>query len=208
MHVGIASAPRGPAMAAAADESLRRAIGALVTALSELGVPFMIIGGIAVILRGVARQTNDVDATVWAEGLDVERVLTTLGRHGIGGRIADVADFARAHQVFLLRHADTATPMELSLAWLPFEQTALRRAETLDVEGLRVPVAAVDDLIVYKSVAWRDRDRADIERLLQLHADRIDLTYVRGAVAEFARVLHEPERLREFERLIERAGNG
>lgn len=47
---GIASAPRGLAMAVGGgDESLRRAIGAIVAALTELGAPFMIIGGIAVI---------------------------------------------------------------------------------------------------------------------------------------------------------------
>lgn len=185
------------------DESLRRAIGSIVAALTELGAPFMIIGGIAVILRGVARQTNDIDATVWAEGLDIERVLVLLERHGIHGRIADAAAFARAHQVLLLRHDETGTPMELSLAWLPFEQAALQRAEQVEIEGLRVPVADVGDLIVYKCVAWRDRDRADIERLLRAHGERIDLDAVRRMVAEFAQLLDEPDRLHAFDRLVE-----
>jgi predicted nucleotidyltransferase len=92
--------------------------------------------------------------------------------------------------------------MELSLAWLPFEQTALSRADRLDAEGLLVPVARVEDLIVYKAVAWRDRDRVDVERLLALHAAEIDLAYVRAMVAQFAELLEEPDRLREFDRLV------
>jgi len=32
----------------------------------------MIIDGIAVIARGVARHTIDIDATIWAEALDPE----------------------------------------------------------------------------------------------------------------------------------------
>ena len=35
----------------------------------------MIVGGIAVIARGIPRQTVDIDATLWAEGLDVGEVL-------------------------------------------------------------------------------------------------------------------------------------
>lgn len=56
-------------MSTSTEPEVRDAISALASALAELGVPHMLIGGIAVILRGVVRQTNDVDATVWAEGL-------------------------------------------------------------------------------------------------------------------------------------------
>lgn len=192
-------------MADSTEPHLRDAIHALAGALAELGAPHMLIGGIAVILRGTVRQTNDVDATVWAEGVDLAALLGVLGRHGIVGRIDDAAQFARDHQVLLLRHAPSGTPMELSLAWLPFEATALQRAEPLDIEGRRVPVALAEDLVIYKAVAWRDRDRADIERLLIAHGDAMDLAYVRKMVAEFAELLGEPERIGDFERLLERA---
>lgn len=192
-------------MADSTEPQLRDAIHALASALAEFGALHMLIGGIAVILRGTVRQTNDVDATVWAEGIDLDTLLSVLNRHGIVGRIDDAAQFARDHQVLLLRHEPSGTPMELSLAWLPFEATALQRSELLDIEGVRVPVASADDLIVYKAVAWRDRDRADIERLLITHGERIDLAYVRKMVAEFAELLDEPERIAAFEQLVERA---
>ena len=76
------------------------------------------------ILRGITRLTDDVDATVWAERLDVDDVLAVLARHEIVGRIPDAAAFAHERQVLLLQHTPTATPMELSLAWLPFERLA------------------------------------------------------------------------------------
>jgi len=68
-----------------------------------------------------------------------------------------------------------------------------------------VPVAAAEDLIVYKAVAWRDRDRADVERLLVQHGDRIDLTRVRRVVQDFAEALGAPERVVELDALIRRA---
>ncbi len=58
--------------------------------------------------------------------------------------------------------------------------------------------------MVYKAVAWRDRDKEDIERLLLLHAKDIDLGRVRDLVRQFAEALEEPKRIEEFETLVRR----
>jgi hypothetical protein len=165
----------------------------------------MIIGGVAVIARGVARLTDDVDATVWGGGVDLAVLLKTLGKAGITPRIEGAVEFARQHQVLLLRHKPSSTDMELSLAWLPFEEEALRAANRLELAGADVPVARAEDLIIYKAVAWRDRDRGDIAGLLKLHGPVVDLERVRRILAEFAEALGLPDRMREFERLVDGA---
>jgi len=70
-----------------ADDALLGALRALVSALDALGKPAMIIGGIAVIARGVPRQTIDIDATVAAADLDLDEVLATLAARHITPRI-------------------------------------------------------------------------------------------------------------------------
>lgn len=191
-----------------ADQALLAALAALALALRDLGTPAMIIGGVAVIVRGVPRQTGDVDVAVWAEDLDVERLAAALARHAIVPRIKDAVEFARQNQVLLLRHDPSGTPIEVSLAWLPFEREALARATPEDLGGGELLVAAPEDLVVYKAVAWRDRDRADIERLLVLHGHRMDLGRVRALVREFAELLGVPERAREFDAIVSRAVPG
>lgn len=188
-----------------ADAALLAALAACATALRHFDRPGMIIGGIAVIARGVPRQTVDIDATIWAEGLDVETLLPTLAAERILPRTADAVAFARERRVLLLRHEPTGTPLELILAYLPFERTALERADLVDFGGVRVPAATAEDLIIYKAVAWRDRDRSDVERLLVLHGRSIDLERVRRLVREFAMALDEPERIDQFEALLRRA---
>jgi len=66
-------------------------------------------------------------------------------------------------------------------------------------------VATAEDLVIYKAVAWRDRDRADIERLLIRHGASIDLDRVRSVVREFALALDDPARIDQLEMLITRA---
>jgi Nucleotidyltransferase of unknown function (DUF6036) len=191
-------------MSSRADEALLAALGAVAGAFRELGVPAMIIGGVAVIARGVPRQTIDVDGTVWAEALDLDRLFDALRGHGLVPRIADARDFARQRQVLLLRHEASGTPVEVSLAWLPFEREALERATVEDIAGVSVPVASAEDLIIYKTVAWRDRDRSDVERLLVLYGSEVDLDRIRSIVGEIASVLDEPGRLAEFEAIVRR----
>lgn len=187
-----------------ADHQLLAALRALAGALRELDVPAMVIGGIAVIARGVPRQTVDIDAAVWAEGLDLDHLVDVLARHDLEPRIADALTFARQRQVLLLRHRPSATPLEISLAWLPFERAALERAESFDFGGVRIPIAQAEDLVIYKAVAWRERDRSDIERLLLRYGHQVDLGRVRTLVRQFADALDEPERVEQFEALVRR----
>lgn len=195
-------------MSEPAERGLLAALDALATALRTLDAPSMIIGGIAVIARGIPRQTVDIDATVWAEGLDLDRLFGALAAEGIEPRIPDARGFARQHQVLLLRHPASGTPLEVSLAWLPFEREALARASTVDFGGVTVSVALPEDLIIFKAVAWRDRDRADIERLLVRYGDQVDMDRIRALVAEFADVLETPDRPAAFDALVTRARGG
>lgn len=187
------------------DHAIPRALAALASALRTLGRPSMLIGGMAVIARGVPRHTVDIDATIWAEGLDIDWLFAALAEQGILPRIADARAFAMERQVLLLLHQSTGTPLELSLAWLPFEQDALSRASPVDFAGVTIAVAQAEDLVVYKAIAWRDRDRADVERLLTAHGPSIDLARVRSLVRQFAEALDAPERVAEFDALVRRA---
>ncbi len=192
-------------MADRADQALLEALAALVAALRDIPAPSMIIGGIAVIARGVPRQTIDVDATVWAEAIDPERLFEGLARQGLMPRIDDALEFARRHQILPLRHEPSGTPVDLSLAWLPFEREALERSSIVDFGGVPIRVATPEDLIIYKAVAWRDRDRADVERLLTRYGCEVDLGRIRALVRDFALALDEPERIEQFENLVARA---
>lgn len=186
------------------DQPLVRALADLLAALEEAGAAHMIIGGLAVIARGVVRHTDDADAAVWAADVELPRLIDTLRKHGIEGRIDDVEAFAAQSQVLLLVHRSSAVPMDVSLAWLPFERDAIARAQTVSVGDVDIPMATAQDLIIYKAIAWRDRDKQDIEALLRLHRSAIDLAYIRDRVAEFAEAIEEPERLTQLDAIVAR----
>lgn len=187
------------------DSGVTAAMRALSAVFDELGVPAMIIGGMAVIARGVPRHTVDIDATLTAEGVDIDRVCAVLAAHDIVPRVPDAAAFARERQVLLVKHIGSETPLDISLAWLPFERDALGRSTVVDFAGVPLRVACTEDLLVYKFVAWRERDRSDIERLVARHRGRLDLDAARVIIVQFADLLEVPERVAEFDAIVRRA---
>ncbi len=188
-----------------ADQRFRQALKALSQALDEVAAPSMIIGGVAVIVSGVPRETIDIDATILGKSSDLDSVVKIFTRHGIVPRIPDALGFAKQRSVLLLRHDPSGVTIEVTLAWLPFEEEALARARQIEFEGIKLRVARPEDLIVYKAAAWRERDRGDIERLLILHLADIDLARVRELIAQIGKALDDPQRLAAFDEMVERA---
>ncbi len=186
--------------------TLKAAVQAVGRALAELPVPGMIIGGVAVIARGVPRLTRDVDATVAGGTLDLADLADRLRAHDLVPRIDDAIAFASANQVLLLRHTPSGVDVDLSIAWLPFEIDALASSEALDIAGTRLRVARAEDLVIYKAIAFRPQDQQDIERLLALYGARLDLARIRRIVAEFSEAMEEPDRPAGLEHLLQRAG--
>lgn len=182
------------------------ALEALRCALDEVDAPSMIIGGVAVIALGVPRLTVDIDATVAAADLKIERLVEGLDRQGIRPRIPDALAFARARQVFLGVHQASGTPVDVSLAWLPFEAEALSSSQVCDYAGVRIRIPRPEDLLIYKIIASRPRDLQDAEGLLVLHGATMDVDRVRRVVKQFADVLDDVERPETLERLIRKAG--
>ena len=182
------------------------ALRALRDGLQALGVPWMIIGGVAVIAHGVPRYTADVDATVSAPDEPLERIFDVFARQRVVARIDGALAFARERQVLLLRHEPSGVDLDVSLAWLPFEIEALRRSEVRDFGGVTIRIPRPDDLVIYKLVASRPRDLEDVERLLLLHGPSLDLQHIAVTVREFADALEDPARIDALERLMKKAG--
>lgn len=184
------------------SERLGLALRDLAAALDSTGAAWMLIGGLAVVARGVGRTTIDVDVSVSGAGISLPTLVPVLADHGIVGRLADAEEFARRHQILLLRHRASEAPIDLAIAWLPFELEALSAAERLLVAGVSTPVESVEDLVISKLVASRPVDLVDAARLLEIHGRNLDLARLRRWVGEFAAALEDTERPRTLERLL------
>ena len=153
----------------------------------------VLIGGVAVGLLGYSRATADIDMIIEGTGIDLTDFLEQARTAGFEPRVADALEFARRTYVVPLKHTATGVPIDLSLAFTPFEHEAIANAVSVSLPTVSAPVAHPEDLVIMKCVAQRPIDRVDIQELYRIYASQIDLNRVRYWVEQFAEAFDDPD---------------
>lgn len=167
--------------------------------LTGLGIPYVIIGGIAVQFWGQPRLTEDVDLTIAAPLDEPERVVRAIVER-FRPRTSDALEFARRTRVVLI-WASNGYPVDISLALPGYEDEVMRRAVSYEIgPGQVARLCSAEDLIIHKAVADRPQDRTDVEGIVYRQRDALDVAYIRLWLREFAALLEKPELSESFER--------
>ena len=164
----------------------------------------MIIGGVAIIARGVRRMTGDIDAVVRGDQVAPGALIRGLRRWEIVPRIEGAEAFARDNLVLLVRHEPSGVELDISFGWTQFEVDAISAGTPTRYGGVTAPMARAEDLVVFKAMAARPQDIEDATTLLLLHRD-IDVDRARRRLGELAALAEEPALLGGLEIAIERA---
>jgi hypothetical protein len=159
--------------------------------LNEAEIPYMVIGGQAVIHHGELRATKDVDFTLAISPFDAGRLIALLERCGLEPLYDDPAQFVRESHLLPCRSRTVPLRVDFAFTDTPYEQQAIARGEDVMIEGVPVRFASVEDLLVHKLLAWRPQDQKDIETIL-LKNPEADLDEVRYWCGQFEQVLEEP----------------
>jgi len=188
-------------------EYLEKALAEIASALRAAGVPWMVIGGIASIARGVRRMTTDIDVVVRGDETTPAAMLRALTIKRIVPRIADAEAFARERLVLLLRHEPTGVDLDLSFGWTTFEHEALEARTDATYGSVVAPMARAEDLVIFKAMAARPKDIEDAAALMLMYKE-IDVDRVRRHLAELAALADEPTLTNGLEAVIRLAGAG
>lgn len=151
----------------AGDSDVHKALRRIAARLSELGVPYAVAGGMALVAHGYRRFTDDVDILVTAEGL--ERIHEALDGRGF------VRPFSTSKN---LRETETRVKIEFLVAGqYPGDgrEKPVRFPEpdavSFDREGisfLNLPTLVELKLASGMSGAGRRKDLADVQELLKV----------------------------------------
>lgn len=175
----------------------------LAKALDEAGIPYMIIGGQAVLLYGEPRLTRDVDVTVGLTPKELERLLQVVQRVSLRLLVQDVADFVQRTWVLPTLDESTGLRVDFIFSWTPYEQEALRRAREVPVEGYPVRFASPEDVIVHKILAGRPRDLEDARTIVR--KQQLDIAYIRKWLQAFGETLGT-DYVSRLEEILQEAG--
>ena len=149
-----------------AKETISRYEGLLV-GLAQAGVDFAVVGGIAVILNGYPRLTQDVDILVEDSPENIRRLLGYLVNWGEGwARELRPEEFVPQEGCIRISEdfdLDVFTRM-LGRSFRDFEF----RLRTFESRGVRIRYLAPSGLVELKEASWREKDRLDVEALREI----------------------------------------
>lgn len=134
-------------------------------ALNGAGAKYLVIGGVACILHGHTRATRDVDILIERTPPNARRVLEALSGLGYGFAREWTPDEILRRPITII--GDDPLVDVFTVAWSVKYEGAVKRSSRIDVEGVKIPVIGLDDLIETKRTG-RLQDAADIEVLEEI----------------------------------------
>ena len=157
--------------------------------LRRLGVPFALVGGLAVSLRAEVRFTRDVDIAVRVEN---DAMLESLVRDlaSVGYRAVTVVEHVERKRLATVRLASRlGIVVDLIAASCGIEAEVVARATPVQLDSGALPVARAEELLSMKVLSMTEhrlQDRIDALNLLLVN-EGLDL----NAVRENLRAIHD-----------------
>lgn len=164
-------------------------------------IPFMLIGGQAVLLHGRPRLTDDIDVTLGTSPDRLPELAEVCRRLGLRQLPEDVEEFVRRTFVLPALHEDTRIRVDFIFSTTPYERQAIERAVEVDLRGEPVRFAAAEDLILHKLFAARPRDIEDAESVVRRKGPELDWEYLMRWARDFASVPGRERLPEQVERL-------
>ncbi len=149
---------------------------------------YSLIGGYAMILYGVQRMTQDIDITVLVELEDIEKVGNIFLDNGFSPRKEHPIQFFQRYFVLPSTYLATDVMVDIAAGVSNFDKTVVQRSCVTKYSNLEIPVASVEDMIIYKVLANRKIDQYDVEFLFKFHSESIDKIYLLKTAKDFCEI--------------------
>jgi predicted nucleotidyltransferase len=164
------------------DELLLRILGEAVEAIEDAEIPYAFIGGLAAVLLGPPRSTNDIDFFVKPD--DAPRVLEVLGERGFATKTHDPTWLLKAVKEGVLVDVIFRSEGDVFL-----DDEMIARTTVGEFKRQRLRIVSAEDLIVMKALAHDRETHYWYDALDLLAYAEIDWDYV------LKRARHGPRRV-------------
>lgn len=155
---------------------------ALLGSLREAGIPAALTGGIAAnawVEKNEVRPTYDVDVAIAIPDgavFSADAIASAIAsRTGTGCFHGSDFELPKAKIIRLVMTPD-GTQVDLVIAETSYAAAAQERTGTVELEGARHAILAPEDVVLYKGLARRDKDRIAIGAIAR--AQKLDRSYI------------------------------
>ena len=172
------------------SDDLVATLRAILERLEQLGLPYMLVGSVAALAHGRSRATQDFDLVVELDEARARELVRSLPGDRFYASEDAAVDAVRRRTLFNVIDMSTGWKVDLvPLKRRPFSQREFQRRREVEVLGMRVFVASLEDIILAK-LEWSElgggsaRQLEDVRELVRIAGEQLDVAYVEAGVAE------------------------
>jgi len=158
--------------------------------LEKTSIPYMVIGGQAVLLYGEPRLTKDIDITLGIGISELDRVMKVVAGLKLNILVDKVDDFVKKTMVLPVIDKKYGIRVDFIFSFSPYGKEAIKRAQDVKLGKTTVRFASLEDVIIHKVISGRARDIEDIKAVL-LKNPNYDIQYIVRWLKAFDRSLNE-----------------
>ena len=174
---------------------IQQFIGRIAKALDDRRIPYMIIGGQAVLMHGRPRMTQDVDITLGVDTDQFEPVYACAQALKLRSLRPDPERFAEQTKVLVVQDPESSFRVDFLFSNTPYEREAIRRSVKIEVDGYPARFASPEDLIIHKIFAGRAIDHEDAQAVLLRKGADLDRAYIQKWLRSLGEVSESGEDL-------------
>lgn len=152
--------------------------------LKKASIPYMVIGGQAVLVYGEPRLTRDIDITLGIGVSELARIKRVLPAMGLKVLVKKVQEFVERTMVLPTKDMESDIRVDFIFSFSPYERQAIGRARDVKVGRSQVRFASLEDVVIHKVVSARPRDLEDIKSIL-VKNPKYDSDYISRWLKEF-----------------------
>ncbi len=181
-------------------DDLIKSVVQLQQKLGQANILSAVIGGLAVGVWGEPRLTRDVDVKVSLSRDEAARLISIL--QGDYVLLSDDPERALQHMGMLFIRDASALRLDLLLADTPFDVQVVQRASPVEIRpGQSIVVCTPEDLILYKMISTRPRDREDVVGIVREQQQNLNDTYILNWLRQFEQAFDDSTLVAEYRRL-------
>ena len=166
--------------------------------LSAHNIPYMVIGGQAVLLYGEPRLTKDIDITLGIGVSKLNEINSIVEKLNL--KILVDEKFVKNTMVLLAIDEKTGIRVDFIFSFSLYEKQAIKRASDIKFGNTIVKFASLEDLIIHKIIAGRAIDIEDIRSIILKNPD-YNTKYIKRWLQEFDKLLNE-KFLKVFKKIV------
>ena len=162
----------------------QRLLNRIASELKRRSIPYMVIGGQAVLLYGEPRLTRDIDITLGlgVDGLD--KLLDVVPAVPLKVLVENVREFVTRTMVLPALEERSGIRVDFVFSFSSYERQAIERAVDVRLGRSIVKFGTVEDVVIHKIIAGRPRDLEDVRSILLKHP-QYDSGYIERWLKEF-----------------------